>query len=259
MNRTSIAVVLATLLLTGGLASAATALPAQDQTTAAQTEATPTDDTGDQPALDRILDRLQTRYDLTDAQVAELESLVRRMHADGASRAEVRQAVAGQLVASGVDPADLRADRERLQDRRDRRQAHDGWRVGLGAFADALDLTDEQRAELRATATEARAEGAYPAEVRTAVLDQLRAYGYTDAEIRDALLDGRVAALQHRFDLTDEQAVEVRATVEEMREDGAFRVEIRAAVLDLLQEYGAIPEDAPRDRADRPRGPAPRP
>jgi Spy/CpxP family protein refolding chaperone len=254
MNRTSIAVVLAALLLTGGLASAATALPAQTATTASPAEATPADDprdVGDNPRLDRILDRLQERYDLTDEQVAELESLVRRLHEDGASRAESRRAVAGQLVAFGVDPADLRADRERLQDRRDARaDARETWRVGLDAFADALDLTDEQRADLRETAAEARADGASPAEVKTAVLDQLRAFGSTDAEIRSALLDGRVAALQERHDLTDEQAAEVRATVEELREDGAFHAEVRAAVIDLLQEYGALPGTF--DRGERP-------
>jgi DNA-binding transcriptional MerR regulator len=156
---------------------------------------------------------------------------------------------------AGVDPADLREDRQRLQDHRedrDRQPRH----VGLGAFADSLDLTEEQKAELRETAHEARADGAYPAEVKTAVLDQLRAFGYTDAEIRGALLDGRVAALQHRHDLTDEQAAEVRATVVELREDGAFHVEVRAAVVDLLQEYGSIPEAFPRDRFDRPDRPA---
>jgi Spy/CpxP family protein refolding chaperone len=242
--------VLAALLLTAGLASAATALPAQSTTTASQAEAAPTGETSDHPRLDRVLDRLQERYDLTDEQVAELEALVLRMHEDGASRAEIKRAVAGQLVAFGVDPADLRADRERLQDRRDRAEARDTWRVGLGTFADSLDLTDEQRTDLRETAREARADGAYPAEVKTAVLEQLREFGYTDAEIRDALLDGRVAAIQHRFDLTDEQAAEVRATVEEMRDEGAFHVEIRAAVIDLLQEYDALP--ATFDRAERP-------
>ena len=250
MNRTSIAVVLAALLLTAGLASAATALPASTETTASQVEAAPAGDAGDHPRLDRILDRLQARYDLTDEQVAELETLVLRLHEDGASRAEMKRTVAGQLVAFGVDPGDLREDRERLQDRRDRGDARDPWRVGLGAFADSLELTDEQRTDLRETAREARADGAFPAEVKTAVLEQLREFGYTDAEIRAALLDGRVAAIQHRFDLADEQAAEVRATVEEMRDEGAFEVEVRAAVLDLLQEYGALP--ATFDRGERP-------
>ena len=258
MNRTSIAVVLAVVLLTGGLASAATALPAQTQTTVSQAEAAPTDGTvtdDDHPRLDRILHALQERYDLTDEQVAELESLVLRMHENGASRAEMKRAAAGKLVSFGVDPADLREDRQRVNDyRADRQSKH----VDVGVFADSLDLTDEQKETLRETVREARGDGAYPAEVRTAVLTQLRAFGYTDAEIRSGLLDGRVAALQHRQDLTDEQAAEVRATVAEMREEGAFHVETRAAVIDLLQEYGAIPDEFPRERSDRPRGPAPR-
>lgn len=253
MNRTRIAVALAALLLVGGVAGVTTALPAQTATTASQVEAAPTDEVvpdGDHPRLDRVLHALQERHDLTDEQVAELESLVLRMHEDGADRAEIERAVAAKLVSFGVDPADLREDRQRLQDHRedrDRQPRH----VGLGAFAESLDLTEEQKAELRETAHEARADGAYPAEVKTAVLDQLRAFGYTDAEIRGALLDGRVAALQHRHDLTDEQAAEVRATVVELREDGAFHVEVRAAVVDLLQEYGSIPEAFPRDRPDR--------
>lgn len=162
-----------------------------------------------------------------------------RMHADGADRAEVQRAVVTQLSAYGVDPTDLRADRERLQDHRENRE---NWRIGVGAFADALDLTDAQRETLRETAHTAREGGAYPAEVRVAVLDQLHEFGYTDTEIRAALLDDRAA--------------EVRSTVAEMRADGAFGVEVRAAVLDLLREYGAIPDERPDHRGPTPvRGP----
>jgi DNA-binding transcriptional MerR regulator len=261
MNRSTIAVALAALLLLGGVAGVTTALPAQPTTTASQAEATPQTDEmapdGDHPRLDRLLHALAERYDLTDEQVAELETLVLRLHEDGADRAEIERAVVAQLSEYGVDPADLREDRQRVQDHREHRD-RTPWRVGLGAFADSLDLTDDQRETLRETAAEARERGAYPAEVRVAVLDELREFGYTDAEIRAALLDGRVAAIGHRYDLTDEQSAEVRATVADLREDGAFHVEIRAAVIDLLREYGALPADTPPERPDRPDRPTAR-
>lgn len=307
MRRTTITVALAVLLVLGGLASAASALPVQDTNTRSLQEGTPTPDAddaqgadesdqSDHPLLDRLLNATQERYDLTDGQVAELESLVLRLHDDGASRAEIGRAVAGKLVEFGVDQDRLRRDartlrwahaletrfglsnaeaRDLLGDARrlhadgasrgevreyvrDRlaHETHDGPHFAW--YAEYLGLSDEQVTELQAVAEEAREDGAYPAEVRAAVVEQLRSYGYTTGDLEDARWAHRVEHLQIRFDLTDEQVAEIDAEVDRLVANDALDVEVRAAVVAKLREFDAIPDEYPRaPPQDRPRGPAP--
>ena len=228
-NRT-LAVVLAALVVSAGLAG----VVAANEQTNRTTEHEPTDE-----RVDRALDALAERYDLTDDQVADLERLIVDMRADGAPVTGIREAVREKLVAFGVPEEELPG-----ADRPDRR----GGDGRLAWMVEYLGLTDEQVAELRETVEEAHAEGAYPAEVRVAVLEQLRAYGYTDDELVEARDAYRIHRLDERFDLTDEQVGQLDATVSELREAGAMEVEVRAAVLGDLQEFGVIADDYPRDR-----------
>ena len=213
----TLAVALAALVVSAGLAGVVAANDERNRTA----EHEPTD------RVDRALDALAERYDLTDEQVAELEALVLEMRANGASVTEIREAVRERLVAFGVPEGDLPGT-----DRPDRR----GGDGRLAWMVEYLDLTDEQVTELRETVRETRADGAYPAEVRVAVLEQLRAYGYTDAE----LVEARDAYRIHRLE----------TAVSELREAGAMEVEVRAAVLGELQAFGVIPEEYPRDGRD---------
>jgi hypothetical protein len=228
----TLAVALAALVVSAGLAGVVAANDERNRTA----EHEPTD------RVDRALDALAERYDLTDEQVAELEALVLEMRANGASVTEIREAVRERLVAFGVPEGDLPGT-----DRPDRR----GGDGRLAWMVEYLDLTDEQVTELRETVRETRADGAYPAEVRVAVLEQLRAYGYTDAELVEARDAYRIHRLDERFDLTDGQVERLETTVSELREAGAMEVEVRAAVLGDLQEFGVIPEEYPRDRDRR--------
>lgn len=228
----TLAVALAVLVVSAGLAGVVAANDERNRTA----EHEPTD------RVDRALDALAERYDLTDDQVAELEALVLEMRANGASVTEIREAVRERLVAFGVPEEDLPG-----VDRPDRR----GGDGRLAWMVEYLDLTDEQVTELRETVREARADGAYPAEVRVAVLEQLRAYGYADAELVEARDAYRIHRLDERFDLTDDQVARLEATVTELREEDAMEVEVRAAVLGDLQAFGVIPDEYPWDRDDR--------
>jgi hypothetical protein len=236
----TLAIALAALVVSAGLAGVVTATDERNRTT----EHGPNGE-----VVDRALDALAERYDLTDGQVEELERLIADVRADGVSVTERRNAVREKLVEFGVPESELPA-----VDRSDRRTIDRPDRAGgdgrVAWLIDYLDLTDEQVAELREVVREARDDGAYPAEVRVAVLEQLRAYGYADAELVEARDAYRVHRLDERFDLTDEQVARIEGTIAELRETGAMEVEVRAAVLGELQAFGVIPEEYPRDGRD---------
>lgn len=235
----TLAIALAALVVSAGLAGVVAATDERNRTT----EHEPHDG-----ALDHALDALAERYDLTDGQVAELEPLVLEMRADGASTAEIREAVLEKLLAFGVPEADLPGGDRDAVDRRDvDRPDRRGGDGRVAWLVDYLGLTDEQVAELRETVREARENGAYPAEVRVAVLEQLRSYGYTDAELVEARDAYRIHRLDEWFDLTDEQVTQLERTVAERRAEGAMEVEVRSAVLGDLQEFGTIPDEYPWD------------
>ena len=67
-------------------------------------------------AVDRFVDRLADRHDLTDRQAAEVERLVRRMLDSGAHRGEIREAV-GRLLDSYDEASPRDADRRTAADR----------------------------------------------------------------------------------------------------------------------------------------------
>lgn len=69
------------------------------------------DRVAEKDAVDRHLDRLQVRYDLTDEQAATLERLVRGMLADGADRGAIADAVYEQLAEWGVERPTTASDR----------------------------------------------------------------------------------------------------------------------------------------------------
>ncbi|QOS12563.1 uncharacterized protein HfgLR_12130 [Haloferax gibbonsii] len=103
-------------------------------------------------------DRLQDRYNLTDEQTDELQTLVADLRDDGATADEVRTAVNEKLTEFGVDEADLLPD--------------PALRV-----TERLDLTDDQTAELEALVADLRDDGATADEVRTAVDEKLTEFG----------------------------------------------------------------------------------
>jgi uncharacterized protein YoaH (UPF0181 family) len=218
-NRT-LAAALAAVVLVATLG--AVALPAGAQTTTAAAPVASGVSDGDR--IDRVVDRLQARYGLTDEQAAELEATVEVGVADGDSRREVARAVAERLVEFGVDPAELRRDAVRFR---------------LAVFAERFDLADGQVRTVVETVRELRADGATRGEVRAAVKAQLDAW--------DALppTPDRLDRIGERLGLTDGQVEELARQVYELRADGATRGEVRAAVKAQLDAWGVLDDRRP--------------
>ena len=102
------------------------------------------------------------------------------------------------------------------------------------------NLTDEQKEELTATMNQLREDGATREEIREAVTAKLTEWGIEVPEFEGPRLPPWTS------DLTDEQKEELTATMNQLREDGATREEIREAVTAKLTEWGIeVPEENP--------------
>ncbi len=104
-----------------------------------------------------------------------------------------------------------------------------------------LNLTDEQRAEIRETASGLREEGATRVEIITAVGEKLQNLG---VELPEDFEERQTARLE-RAAAHDE----LRAKITELKESGATREEIRAGV-DAFSEANGI-EKPKRGRSSR--------
>ena len=97
------------------------------------------------------------------------------------------------------------------------------------------NLTDEQRAAIQEKVTELKESGANRQEIRTAVAEMLKEYGI---EVPDAWFNRLGKGNYLCADLTDEQRTTIQEKVTGMKEDGASREDIRAAVAEMLKEFG---------------------
>ncbi|WP_435194970.1 hypothetical protein [Natronomonas sp. EA1] len=208
--RTLIGAVLALLTVSSGVVGLVSATPTDDRT----------DDEHPDAAIDRHLAHLQERFDLSDAQVEELHTLITRMHEQGASRAEIKRAVIAKLVE--WDKVEERDVAKRL----------------LKHLQERFDLTDEQTRELATMATRMHENGASRDEIKRAIYLKLVAWEKVDGHRAD-----HIRAFQAEFDLSGQQVHEILSTVTEMRQGGATHAEIREAVGRQLVSYGADPAD----------------
>ncbi len=118
-------------------------------------------------------------------------------------------------------------------------QGHLGGHDGKGCWT---NLTDQQREAVREKRQQMREQGATRKEIHTAVGEMLRGYGI---ELPEDWCKGRGGG-HRRFlsSLTDEQREVVRDRMEQMRDQGAAREEIHAALAEMLKGYGVeVPED----------------
>jgi len=104
-----------------------------------------------------------------------------------------------------------------------------------------LNLTDEQRAEIRETKRGLREQGATRVEIVTAVGEQLQSLG---VELPEDFEERHAAKLERAV-----KRDELRAMVTELKESGATREEIRAEV-DAFREANGI-EKPKRGRQSR--------
>ena len=109
-------------------------------------------------------------------------------------------------------------------------------------------LTEEQRAEVHEMVSEMREAGASCEEIRAAVRELLEGWGIEVPERPEGGRCGHRHGLMEK--LSEEQRDGVHALVGEMREAGASREEIRAAVRELLESFGIeLPEECKGDDA----------
>jgi hypothetical protein len=284
MNRPSLlALALVALVLGAGVAGVVNATAQSEPADEATTDSHP----ADHLRADAIVDRLQERYDLSDAQADELEALIVRLDDDGASRAEIARVVAHKLVEFGVEPTDIERDAFRLSlhrlserfDLTERQTAElaeivrtmhaDGasraetkrvvyaklveWDKldrhphAVAWLSDFLDLSDTEADQLTGLVADMRADGASRAEIRHAIARQLVAFGYTEEEVRHAALHYRLHCLAENTDITDEQLRELHSMIHRLYEDGASADEIRHAVHDKLHHEWDITRDRASD------------
>ncbi len=148
---------------------------------------------------------------LTDDQKQELHELISSMRQDGATRDDIYQAVDALFAEWGVEAPEWRK----------------GQMSGHRGVGDP-QLTDEQRDELRTTIAEMRQAGATREDIHAAVEALYAEWGLEMPEPK-----GPWSEL-----LTDEQQAELKALLQEMKDAGATRREIRAAVDALFEEWG---------------------
>jgi hypothetical protein len=100
------------------------------------------------------------------------------------------------------------------------------------------NLTDEQKEEITTTMNELRESGATREEIRDAITAKLTEWGIEVPEFKEPRLPPWTS------NLTDEQKEEITTTMNELRESGATREEIRDAITAKLTEWGIeVPKD----------------
>ncbi len=169
------------------------------------------------------------KANLTEEQREAVQEKTKEMRSQDATREEIHSAVAEMLKGYGIElPENCRLLGGPKGLQRDR-----------GGFM--ADLTDEQREAVHEKIKEMRDQGATRAEVHTAVAEMLKGYGIEVPEDwpgphgRGGFGPGPGGFWE---DLTKEQREAVREKIREMRSQDASREEIRAAIDEMLQEYG---------------------
>ena len=185
---------------------------------------------------DRAYRRLMNK--LTADQREEVQGLVDRMTGEGASREEIHAAVAELLAGWGIEIPEKPLGRPGF---------------GRGGVPGMMkDLTAEQRQQVEELIESKREEGASREEIHAAVAELLAGWGIEIPEKplgRPGFGRGGVPGLMK--DLTAEQREEVLDLIEQLREQGVSRKEIREAVRELVEGFGIeSPESEPEGSSD---------
>lgn len=183
---------------------------------------------GRRPA--RLGTPLPVSVQLTEAQQAELSELIEEMRAAEASREDIHNAVTELLLSWGIELPE-------------RGEFPFGQRPGMRPDSVLVALTDAQRAELHELVRGLIDDKTSPEDINTAVTELLTGWGIDlpeDWQFHFFPRGERRGIRDFESQLTREQRRIIRDTVREMREAGATREEIRAAVNTLLEEFGIV-------------------
>jgi Spy/CpxP family protein refolding chaperone len=177
--------------------------------------------------------------DLTDEQREAVEAKMKELHRQMASPEEVHSTINEMLKGYGIEvPAEDSIGPH----------GQGGFGPGPGGFWN--DLTKEQREAVEAKMKELRNNNASPEEMRTAIDEMLRSYG-----IEVPAGGHRPMGFGPRRDdwgvgLTTEQRKAIREKIHDMRNQGATREEVKAAVDRMVKGYGVeLPENSENQSA----------
>ncbi len=177
-------------------------------------------------------DALNLRDSLTEEQQTMLHGMVTEMREAGHAREAIRAAVREQLTDWGIEVPEKSGPR-------------------AGCDGPCADLTDAQRAEIRAKVQELKGNGATREEVRAAVGEMLQGWGVELPDRTGERPRVRRPGLRRLCaGLTEDQRAAIRTKVETLKAEEASPEEIRAAVREMLVEYGVeLPEAAAEETA----------
>ena len=166
---------------------------------------------------------------LTEEQRDAVHEKIREMRDTGADREEIRAAVHEMLEGWGIEPPE-----------RPRRGGEGRDREGMHHPPFFEQLSEEQIGAVRNKVREMRDAGASHEEIRTTVHEMLAAWGVEVPERPSGERGHRRGIFRQ---LTEEQRTAVRDVMRGMRDAGASREEVHAAVRKMLEGFGIeLPE-----------------
>lgn len=151
---------------------------------------------------------------LSSEQKEQIRELIQDMRSAGASRQEIKTAVADLLREWGFEP--LAGPKGRP-----------GWMA---------QLSEEQRQQVRSLIEELKADGATREEIHVAVTEMLSEWGIEAPER---------PRQNRRPQLSEDQRQALRELRESMKEQGKSRQEIHQAVIELFESWGIEPPEKP--------------
>jgi TRAP-type C4-dicarboxylate transport system substrate-binding protein len=174
--------------------------------------------------------------DMNQEQRAAVQDMIKEMKEQGATREEIRTAVADMLKGYGIEVPE-------------NWPGPFGFGHNRGGFW--KDLTEEQREAIHEKIKEMREEDATREEIRIAVAEMLEGYGIEVPENWPGPFGPGHGRGGFWKDLTEEQREAVQERIKELREEGATREEIHTAVAEMLKGYGI---ELPEKRGEGHRG-----
>ena len=167
--------------------------------------------------LTEILDLLILAGTLTEEQRVEVDVTVAELTLAAATHEEIRIAVVEHLTAFDIEIPLV------LQSKLEQQLA-------------AIDLTDDQRAEIATLIGELQAADTSADAIRDAVVTRLRDLG---VEVPTYLL-GHVDRLLSNLELTEDQITEIKEVVAGLQAEDASKTAIREAIVEQLEAVGII-------------------
>lgn len=162
---------------------------------------------------------------LSEDQQDQLHQLRKSMRGEDASREEIRGAVQEMLDNWGIDIPE--------------RGEGQGRHGGFGPLHFLEELTDGQREQLHELRASMDSAGANRREIRSAVNELLESWGIEIPEHGHGIGQrGHKGQPPFMENLTEDQKAQVHDLRKSMREEGASREEIHAAVMELLEAWG---------------------